>query len=176
MQHEVNWLTFYEGHANFLDVLVDNLDDDPAEEETLSPIVSPQESNTSEETDPATVSSDEEHVSEDSWTDDSDDEHHALSRTASNHSLVDMVKAKRNDTRAAIADSEGDYFSFSRHDESHVEAKEVSLDGIDKHDGISVSVVADLMDQMGVDKSPLDLPHMETTINGAGAGQVVVEG
>ena len=97
-------------------------------------------------------------ASEEDWSDSSDD--HALSRTASGTSLVDLAIIARADTGAAIVASGDDYFGRPTYAEARAMVNNGGADVAedDKNAAITVTEVtnplSDLMDELWYGKSP----------------------
>jgi hypothetical protein len=141
-------------------VLVDTFDTHD-EEEDVNPVPSPPEDPAvaREGEEPPRDLSDDSTASEEDWSDSSDDDDHALVRTASGHSIVDLAKAARGETKAAIAQSGDDYFSRpTAHAEPTFQSEGHLVGDDEKNAGVTAVEVAsplsDLMDELGI-MSPL---------------------
>lgn len=99
------------------------------------------------------------------WSDGSDDEEHALSRTASGLSLINVARAARAETEAAIVASSDDYFSRP----SKVRIDDVASlveDGKDSSDITVIEVASplnDLMEELEFGSMARRLLQEETT-------------
>lgn len=148
------------GHANFLDVLVSELDISEDEDEIASPVqekslAAPDES---KDEDVATESDDDDSASDDGWQeyeDSSDDEYHTLVRTVSGRlspASVDITTEVQGNTESTKPRREG-YFSIDSPGstgltigDALVLGKAILVDEESKKDAIvSVAVVSPTM-------------------------------
>ncbi|KAK5113264.1 hypothetical protein LTR62_003601 [Meristemomyces frigidus] len=113
---------YSKGHANFLDVIVDNLEHcepeaNPLEQiprkSILSALVQDEDQDEDEdEIENEDDSGSDTDSSEDSWQDESDDEEHALTHT---EAVIDLAKLVREGVTASLVQTSIDYFTPERH-------------------------------------------------------------
>ena len=108
-------LTYKTGHANFLDVLIDELDTDKAEEEQQEQAVSPVKEEPSPTEEVEELIEDNTESDSEEWSDDEDDEDHSLLRTMSKRPDVKSKNEAYDDIRISPSEDGGDYFQHVTH-------------------------------------------------------------